>query len=156
MFLHFFQDSNCLQRGGGSNIVIFQGGPDSVPHTPSHHHHTHLDQRMPMSDILIALLKASKERRYWHRVRANWKYCASFSSMIKQVRGAAEFVCGENNQRLFPRSYQIKSWSYGKICLFIISRLLIVFCATGADILNTTYHVNLLWRTYTLPFSYKV
>ena len=38
------------------------------------------------------------------------------------------------------------------ICLFIISRLLIVFffeivvvvAATEADILNTTYHVNLL------------
>ena len=113
MFLLFprFQGSNCLQGGGGSNIVIFQGGQDSLPHTPSHHHHTHLDQQMPMSDILIALLKTSKEQRYWHRVKANWKYCASFSFMIKQVRGAAEFVCDENDQRLFTPNYDIKSWS---------------------------------------------
>ena len=51
--------------------------------------------------------------------------------MIKQVRGAAEFVCDENDQRLFPPNYQIKSWSYGKICQFIISRLLIVFFCDG-------------------------
>ena len=120
---YFFQDSRgpTVYRGGGggSNIVIFQGGPDSLPHTPSHHHHTHLDQQMPMSDILIALLKASKERRYWLRVKANWNYCASFSFMIKQVRGGAEFVCDENDQRLFTPNYQIKLWSYGKICIFI-------------------------------------
>ena len=89
--------------------MIFQGCPDSLPHTPLHHHHTHLDQRMPMSDILIALLKASKERRYWHRVKAHRKYCASFSFMINQVRRAAEFVSDENDQRLFPPNYQIKS-----------------------------------------------
>ena len=29
--------------------------------------------------------------------------------MIKQVRGAAEFVCDENDQRLFPPNYQTKS-----------------------------------------------
>ena len=33
---------------------------------------------------------------------------------------AAEFVCDENDQRLFPPNYQIKLRSYDKICLFII------------------------------------
>ena len=39
---YFIQDSRgqlFTERGvEGSNIVIFQGGPDSLPHTPSHHH----------------------------------------------------------------------------------------------------------------------
>ena len=69
-----FPGGPTFYRGGGGGggpiavflykpkeLVIFQGGPDSLPRSPFPHHHTHLDQRMPMSDILIALLKASKE-----------------------------------------------------------------------------------------------
>ena len=56
----------------------------------------------------------------------------------------AGFVCDENDQRLFLPNIKLNREALATYAYSSFSRLLIVFLATGTDILNTTYHVNLL------------
>ena len=67
--------------------------------------------------------------------------------MIKQVRGLLNLFVTKMTNVYFRQIIKLNCEATIKYAYLSFSRLLIVFLATGADILNTTYHVNFLWRT---------
>ena len=64
--------------------------------------------------------------------------------MIKQVCGTLDLFVTKMTNVYFLQIIKSNSEALVKYAFSSVSRLMIVFFATGADILNTTYHVNLL------------